>query len=337
MEVKFFHEALSKGLVCTALLIVSIVCALIPSVCAAQQKVPSDLFSVTFVNGKEGWSCGRWGTIIHTSDGGRSWNYQKSTTDYTLSSIFFADSHHGWAVGDDGTIVHTEDGGETWTKQDSPAPVFLMAVTFVSPRKGWAVGERTTILHTEDGGKTWAVQFSGEDFILRALSFADEMNGWAVGEYGFIYNTKNGGKTWSKQAGSFELSVETGQVLGGNYLFGVSAMGKNTAWAVGIEGHVVRTTNGGQAWQTVAVNTKTHLFAVAADSSGRVLIAGKGLLSASLDRGTTWQQADLTPPVTYSWIQSLAPRGQAGFAAVGGKGFVYLADKKGLIWHRVTY
>jgi photosystem II stability/assembly factor-like uncharacterized protein len=94
----------------------------VPGILGAQQKISEDLFSVTFPSEKEGWACGRLGSIIHTSDGGKAWIRQNSGVNLTLTSIHFVDTRNGWAVGDEGAILHTSDGGKTWEKQKSPVP-----------------------------------------------------------------------------------------------------------------------------------------------------------------------------------------------------------------------
>jgi photosystem II stability/assembly factor-like uncharacterized protein len=305
---------------------------------AQQRKLGYDLFSVSFPSERNGWACGRWGTIIHTADGGKNWVPQKSGTDYTLSSISFVDPNNGWAVGDGGTILHTKDGGKSWVKQKSPVPYFLMGVHFANSQKGWVVGERTTILYTEDGGQIWQVQFKDKDFILKRMSFCDEHNGWAVGEFGFIYHTEDGGKTWRRQAGQFKLSEETGEMVGENFLFDVVAINPITAWVVGIDGYVARTINGGVTWQKVTNGIpKIHLFGVSSDEQGNVVIGGNGLLLTSSDAGKTFQNAEVEPRVTYGWIYGISPRGREGFVAIGKGGWIYLGDKKGTSWQRVVY
>jgi photosystem II stability/assembly factor-like uncharacterized protein len=295
----------------------------------AQQTKKDDLFSVTFTDEKNGWACGYWGTILHTPDGGKTWVSQKSTTDYPLTSIHFVDPQYGWAVGDGGTILSTKDGGTTWTPQKSPEPIFLMGVYFANRQKGWAVGERMTIIATVDGGATWQTQFKGEDYVLKSVSFADEKNGWAVGEYGFIYHTTDG-KTWKHEAGSFGFSQETGQIVGGNFLFSVTAVDQKTAWAVGIDGYVTMTN--GKTWQTITTCApKVHLFGIASDKRGNIAIVGKGTLITSSDRGKTWQTPKLTPSIEYGWLY-----GVSAHAAVGGAGAIYTHNNSGP-WTRVTY
>jgi len=301
-----------------------------------QQKLYDDLFSISFPTEKDGWACGRWGTVLHTSDGGKTWVRQNTNVDYSLSSIFFIDSKHGWAVGDEGTIIHTQDGGKTWDNQKSPVSFVLMDVYFATPTKGWIVTEQTHILYTDNGGKTWSIQFKDKDFILKAISFCDQLNGWAVGEYGYIYHTRNGGITWEKQAGKFEISASTGEPEGGNILFDVVAIDPQVAWAVGIDSYVIRTVDGGKTWQEVNLNVpKKHLFCVYADKTGTILIGGKGIFLSSADGGKTWKNPAFVPPITYGWFYGLGRRGPSEFVAAGWEGSIYLNTSN--TWNRILY
>lgn len=295
-----------------------------------------DLFSVAFPTEQHGWACGRWGTVLHTVDGGKTWSRQETGTEYTLSSISFVDKQKGWAVGDEGTVIHTADGGKTWKKQKSPVPFFLMDVFFVSATKGWIVTERTHILNTEDGGKTWKVQFREDDFILKAISFADSQNGWAVGEYGLIYHTRDGGKKWVKEAGGFGVSEETGDIVADPYLFDVMAIDSQTAWGVGQEGRVTRTIDGGKTWKKVETGaSKINLFCIAGDKRNTISVGGDGIFLSSTDGAKIWKTPKLDPPITYSWIYGLSSRGTSGFVAVGAEGAIYISAPNN--WLKVNY
>jgi len=303
-----------------------------------EKAMSEDLLSVTFPTEKEGWACGRWGVVLHTADGGKIWTLQSSGTENTLCSIHFVDPLNGWAVGEEGTILHTADGGKTWEKQSSPVPFYLMKVYFATSSKGWIVGERTHILSTVDGGKTWNIQFKDEDFILKSVSFCDPFHGWAVGEYGFIYHTKDGGATWKRQAGLFDISETTGDVEGGNFLFDVTAVDPQTAWAVGIDGYVIRTLDGGKTWKEVKTDApKTQFFCVASNQGSTVLIGGNGTFLISTDNGKTWKNPKFEPPIIYGWLYGIARRASTEFVAVGWDGNIYLSDGKNPLssWHRV--
>lgn len=301
------------------------------------RELSDDLFDVSFSGKKDGWACGRMGSVLHTANGGETWVGQESGTDFTLSSICFVDRKTGWAVGDGGTIIHTRDGGVTWEKQKSPVPYFLMGVDFVNGRKGWIVTERTHILYTEDGGHTWQVQFSDEDFILKRVSFCDELNGWAVGEFGYTYHTNDGGVTWERQAGEFDLSEETGEIIGGNFLFDVVAVNPSSAWVSGIDGYVAGTTDGGKTWRKVTKGvSRTHLFGITTDGKNNILLGGSAALHFSSDGGRTFQNSRAEPDVKYGYIYAIRPRGGGGFVAVGGGGWIYLTDGKMNSWRRVS-
>jgi photosystem II stability/assembly factor-like uncharacterized protein len=253
--------------------------------------------------------------------------------------VFFIDSKKGWAVGEEGIIIHTQDGGKTWEKQKSPQRNFHMRVLFLTPTVGFIVSEWTNILYTADGGKNWEVRFKDQDFILKSISFADQTHGWAAGEYGFIYNTCDGGKTWQKQAGTFRLSETTGDVEGGNYLFNIVALDPQRAWAVGIDGYVIKTVDGGTSWQEVKTKApKTQLFAIAVQDGRTMAIAGTGIALVSSDGGSTWKVPTFDPPITYSYIYGIARRGNSGFIAVGGGGDIYLSNGKDpSSWKKIDY
>jgi photosystem II stability/assembly factor-like uncharacterized protein len=322
---------------CTALLFVFFTHSL--SVGAEPKKKGTrhqDLLSVVFADEKNGWACGRLGTILHTADGGQTWVPQQSNTYFTLSSLSFVDASNGWVVGEEGTILHTSNGGKTWEKQKSPETLYLFGVHFVTPLTGWIVTEYTTILHTRDGGKTWAVQYKGEDFYLKAVSFVDALHGWAVGEYGFIYHTTDGGKTWTRQAGHYKISEMTGTVDAETLLFDVLAVDQKTAWAIGIDGKVIRTGDGGKTWKKIETGSpKRHLFGIAADNTGTVVIVGNGMVLTSGDNGRTWKNTvAFEPPIQYGWLYGVS-RLSSGFVAVGWSGAIYRSTSTS--WKRVDY
>jgi photosystem II stability/assembly factor-like uncharacterized protein len=62
---------------------------------------------VQFLNDDDGWAIGRSGTILRSSDEGRTWVPQQSTTKQNLYSLNF-NKKIGWAVGADGVILRYE-------------------------------------------------------------------------------------------------------------------------------------------------------------------------------------------------------------------------------------
>ena len=295
----------------------------------ATENIFDDLLGVSFPNEKEGWACGRAGLVLHSENGGEEWQKQITDTDYTLIAIHFVDAKNGWAVGDEGVIIKTTNGGLSGQKQQSPASCYLMDVCAVTPLKAWICTEKGAILHTVDGGVTWQVQFQNDCFKINSLSFYSESIGWAAGEHGFIYYTNDGGNLWLEKAGRYEFT-EYDELLTGNLIFDIEAVGENSAWTVGIDGVVTRTEDAGESWATVATGAlATPLFTISSNKKDTLIISGEGEFMASRDGGVTWSQEKLDPPIKYDWIYSVDHIAAEKFVAVGAKTKIYLNQKVG--------
>jgi photosystem II stability/assembly factor-like uncharacterized protein len=83
---------------------------------AAQPTSPGAgmLRGLCFKGPNLGWAVGKYGTILHTDNGGGFWMAQVSGVDSTLFDVDFSDSLHGIASGFN-AVVYTSDGGLTWT------------------------------------------------------------------------------------------------------------------------------------------------------------------------------------------------------------------------------
>ena len=88
------------------------------------------LNSVYFLNPQMGWVVGEYGTVIKTTDGGKTWEKLKSGTGNTLLEVDFFDQNFGFAVGLDATILKTVDGGKTWTAESPNKKTHYYGVTF---------------------------------------------------------------------------------------------------------------------------------------------------------------------------------------------------------------
>ena len=115
----------------------------------SQSKI--SLKSVYFTDGKNGWAVGdtnRNALILHTTDGGKSWDDQSKgiglPTATELHSVHFVDSN-GFAVGYDhnagvGIVLHTMDGGDSWSKLAVTSKK-LYSVHVVGNNNAFAVGD----------------------------------------------------------------------------------------------------------------------------------------------------------------------------------------------------
>lgn len=127
---------------------------------ATFQRLPTNtqdvLRGVSFVDANTGWIVGDNGTILHTKDGGNTFELQGDGEDKTNHrGVFFLDNGRGWIVGDGGDMHRTTNGGATWEKSDAGTTANLKVVRFSDANNGFAVADGGAVLNSKDGGATW--------------------------------------------------------------------------------------------------------------------------------------------------------------------------------------
>ena len=138
-------------------------------------------------------------TIMHTADGGESFEEQTSPLDIKLNGVCFGTDLKGVAVGNAGTVIYTSNGGTNW-ELSSDADIMgttWFSVFLTETGKAWAVGDDGKIAYSIDWGHTWEAQLSGVTDPLWEVYFINENVGWIVGGFSsnVILHTKNGGIT----------------------------------------------------------------------------------------------------------------------------------------------
>jgi photosystem II stability/assembly factor-like uncharacterized protein len=243
------------------------------------------LRDIDFPDATHGWAVGDEGTIIHTSDGGRTWATQECGVDSALEGVTFVDSRSGFVVGDFGTILATTDGGASWARQTSPAGLSwaaaIYAVASLDGQRAWAVDDSGGLEFTTDGGAVWQrMRLASRTSSLFDVAFADERRGWIAGDDGVLY-TSDGGLTWSRQSPNRNL-------------FAIAFADSAHGWGVG--NVILRTFDGGSSWQNVTprkyVDRRVTLFGVAAQDPQRVWAVGSRTLSLGRSRGVVLCSSD---------------------------------------------
>jgi photosystem II stability/assembly factor-like uncharacterized protein len=160
--------------------------------------------SCYFVDSVTGWFVGTPAnvnpyTIMHTADGGKSFEEQTSPVDIKLNGVCFGTDLKGVAVGNAGTIIYTSDGGKNWEQSTDDDIKFTtwFSVFLTESGKAWAVGNKGMIAYSMDWGHTWELLESGVSQPLWEVHFINENVGWIVGGLtsSIILHTKNGGMT----------------------------------------------------------------------------------------------------------------------------------------------
>ena len=114
----------------------------------------------------------------------------------------------------------------------------LYCVSFADALHGWAVGDGGTILATTDGGATWEPQSSGTTDALFAASPSPTPR--TAGRWARRHHPRHHRRRRHLEAA--ELGHER------TYLTAVAFADATHGWAVGDDGTILATTDGGATW-----------------------------------------------------------------------------------------
>jgi photosystem II stability/assembly factor-like uncharacterized protein len=310
--------------------------------------VTDKFYDVKALSAEKAIVVGYGGKILVTTDGGKTWQAKSSGTDLALYNVKFVDDQDGWVCGQGGLILHTTDGGETWHKQESGITQPIFAVSFVDKTHGWAVSEQATYLRTTSGGESWEtgrIEASVEgvseeatlalvDPVLYDIFFIDEKTGWMVGEFGKIYHTTDGGMNWEEQQKTLVGQAGIDDALNLPALFGVRFTDVANGMAVGIEGKIVKTSDGGKTWAFTAEDVSVfftdpfydlHLFG---DNRGWIVGAAGRILQS---QNGEWKSVTLGRPLT-TWLRAVDFLDENNGWIVGGYGLILHTTDGGKNW-----
>lgn len=247
------------------------------------------ILGIDFIDGNTGWAVGgkqvddntEEGVIMHTTDGGETWEVQK-TLSSSMTAVDFINENEGWAVGENGTIRHTVNGGATWTTQTSPIAGMMTAVFFIDEDNGWIVSRDNwgEICHTSNGGNTWTLQPEPSLNPLNDVFFINKDKGWVVGMDSTIMRTTDGGQTWLK----CNLNISNNP-----YLRSVQFIDEMKGWTVGTGGFILMSDDGGVSWQDVHSGFYDLLQAVHfTDALNGWAVGTDGMILRTIDGGYNW-------------------------------------------------
>ncbi|MHC1706558.1 MAG: YCF48-related protein [Bacteroidales bacterium] len=283
----------------------------------------ASISDICFLDDNHGWICtdhpftSQPSAVLKTTDGGQTW------TEYSAPqsgrAIYMIDSDTGYFGGTNGMIYKTVDGAANWTYHGSltgalytfgfppwPAntgwaggyngklvkitpqgviPVNLglfghvYCIDFPSVDRGYALLDYQMIIFFQDG--EWHVEASYPSSSKTWLHFLNDTLGWCVGSV-FLKTTV--GIDWYQTDPSF---VQTGSMMG------VYFIDENTGWAVGTQGQIAFSLDGGNDWTMLNHNlTDKFLSKVVFTSAhnGYIIGGNKTLLKYSEIVSTNDQQ-----------------------------------------------
>ena len=183
-----------------------------------QARVPtrSMLTAVTAVDGNKAWAVGHDSVIVHTSDGGKTWERQYYAPEDTspLFDVWFEDEDHGLAIGAYAMVLETRDGGKTWERPDvDEEERHWNGITEAPDGTLYVAAELGTVFRSGDKGETWEpfdLPYRGSLFGAVALRDGTLLT---FGLRGRIYRSTDRGQTWERIQVDTTAGLQVGRQL----------------------------------------------------------------------------------------------------------------------------
>lgn len=251
-----------------------------------------DLACVKFV-GAIGFACGgmdyRKSELLKTTDGGATWAVCPLPHGEDTRMLYGLDVLPDGTLetaGFGGITFHSDDFGNTIFYRQEPRYKTWRSVCFRTPNNAMLCGQEglgegyINAIKRQTG---WAYGFDdvNHSFGMYHITFVDSTVGYIAG-FGAIYKTTNGGESWN-----FTTAKN-------DYFTATSWFSKTEGVAIGWEGSICTTQNGGDDWQTVRSanklgQPKIRLKSLAQNARQELVAVGeKGCMLYSSDKGQHW-------------------------------------------------
>lgn len=244
--------------------------------------------TVHFVSANQGWGIsggeplimhgilipGAGGTVVVSSDGGRSWTDLSSPRD--PQSLCFSDPGHGWLAAQSGTVYRSQDGGQTWSQvlkmaSSQPGLSGSARVECAAPSALWvqwapggaAAGHSPYVVYASMNGQSWRTVMAEPGTIGNELPGVPAGPGSYPGSFSLVdpSDAVFVGDTPPANAATCMIATNggatlksTGQIAGAWQTFDAAFVSTSTGWVLAVSGSgqpiIVATTDGGYHWST---------------------------------------------------------------------------------------
>lgn len=264
------------------------------------------------------WASGSLGTVLRTTNGGRTWEQVGPPGTETLQfrDIEAFDSRNAVILsigtGTDSRIYVTSDGGRTWTLtfvNDHPA-AFYDCMTFFDRKRGLALSDpvdgRFRIISTSDGGRSWRVvdadmppalpaefAFAASGQCLTSVGSRDAWFATGGDAVSRVFRSDDRGRSWKvsntpvrsgPSAGIFALAFrddDLGLAVGGDFLTPTASPDA-----------LARSRDGGRSWKLVEDAPNEYRSGAHWVTDEDAVAVGPSGSDVSDDKGRSWERFD---------------------------------------------
>lgn len=231
----------------------------------------STLTAVAAVD-NEVWAVGHDGVIVHSGDGGLSWQRQRAEpfdpdsddlrSGVPLLDVLFTDAEHGFAVGAYAQLLVTADGGATWTRRNVLGKTDA-EISAAQAADNSVVNDDTGTL---DQGDLALDEETDPHF--NAIARSGDGSFFIVAERGSAFRSTDGGVNWQRIQLPYQGSM-----------FGVIGYEGRHVLCFGLRGNVYESFDLGNSWHRLETGTSLSIMGGGGFADGgAVLVGANGLV-----------------------------------------------------------
>ncbi len=211
----------------------------------SERSYPEDnvyLTSIIFFDSLNGWAGGYPNKLVHTTNGGASWNNavidSGTFSNFPVIKIKFYNSLYGFACGGAidfaGVIWRTTNGGNNWSSIGVSAEP-IRDIYYLDSLNILGIGGDPEFfgagsVRTSDGGENWEYKNLGFFGVATALSFRTQSECWAPLSFAeTIIRSTDSGENW-----------ESFPAPGNSKIYKLAFTDSLTGYGVGFEGKVIK-------------------------------------------------------------------------------------------------
>jgi len=206
------------------------------------------LRGVFFVDARNGMAAG-FGNPLYPSgcftsvDGGRSWQTVFADMSHDWLGVAFSENQTGFFVSSMGAVAKLSDRRLSLLRSEATRLRQFRGISARRAGHAVLVGDGGLVISTRNSGESWTNHTPrlshkiSQQFDFAAVdAIADDI--WLAGRPGtLVFRSADGGTTWDE--------FETGQSMP---LDGLHFIDHNVGWAIGANGTILHTTDGGSGW-----------------------------------------------------------------------------------------
>ena len=283
-------------------------------------NIRDHLFAVTFApqDRLKGWAVGTFGSIIATTDGGKTWQHMGLKDTERISAIainpqnpdivYIGALGHAFGPNEERGVFMTTDGGKTWTKTlyidnqhgvadldiDPTNPNILYAGMWSFERKPWthrSGSEKGGVYKSVDGGRTWDKLTNGLPKLMGRIGVRVAPSNPNVvyviveAKDGTLYRSDDRGETFRN------VSKQESIVSRGFYYTTVRVNPTNENHIFAVASTLFTSVDGGKTFRSITSRSHIDFHALWLDPKNpkRMWHGQDGGIGVSYDGGESWE------------------------------------------------